>query len=49
MNKKQETKNKSAKVEFQNKLFYGDNLGVLRSLKHIKEDSIDLCYIDSPF
>ena len=30
-----------------NKLYYGDNLNVLR--KYIKEDSIDLCYIDPPF
>ena len=31
----------------QNKLFYGDNLEVLR--KYIKDESIDLCYIDPPF
>lgn len=30
-----------------NKLFYGDNLEVLRS--KIKDESIDLCYIDPPF
>ncbi len=30
-----------------NKLYYGDNLEVLR--KYIKDDSIDLCYIDPPF
>ncbi|MCX6351222.1 MAG: DNA methyltransferase, partial [Bacteroidetes bacterium] len=30
-----------------NKLFYGDNLDVLRN--YIKDDSIDLCYIDPPF
>jgi len=30
-----------------NKLFYGDNLEVLR--KYIKDDSIDFCYIDPPF
>lgn len=29
------------------KLFYGDNLNILR--KYIKDDSIDLCYIDPPF
>lgn len=29
------------------KLFYGDNLEVLR--KYIKDDNIDLCYIDPPF
>jgi site-specific DNA-methyltransferase (adenine-specific) len=28
-------------------LFYGDNLDVLR--KHIKDETIDLCYIDPPF
>ena len=31
----------------QNKLFYGDNLDVLR--KYIKDETIDLCYIDPPF
>src|SRR5579863_273947 len=30
-----------------NFLFYGDNLEVLR--KHIKEETVDLCYIDPPF
>jgi len=30
-----------------NKLFYGDNLEVLR--RHIKDESVDLCYIDPPF
>ncbi|HEY5231914.1 MAG TPA: DNA methyltransferase [Verrucomicrobiae bacterium] len=30
-----------------NKLFYGDNLEVLRS--KIKDESVDLCYIDPPF
>ena len=30
-----------------NKLFYGDNLDVLR--RHIKDESVDLCYIDPPF
>jgi DNA modification methylase len=30
-----------------NRLFYGDNLDVLR--KHVKDESIDLCYIDPPF
>ena len=29
------------------KLYYGDNLEVLR--RYIKDDSIDLCYIDPPF
>lgn len=31
----------------QNQLFYGDNLEVLR--KYIKDESVDLCYIDPPF
>ena len=31
----------------QNKLFYGDNLDVLR--RYIKDETIDLCYIDPPF
>ncbi|MDR0927394.1 MAG: restriction endonuclease [Ignavibacteria bacterium] len=31
----------------QNQLYYGDNLDVLR--KNIKDESIDLCYIDPPF
>jgi DNA modification methylase len=31
-----------------NTLYYGDNLDVLRS-KHIKDETIDLCYIDPPF
>jgi len=30
-----------------NKLFYGDNLDVLR--KYVKDESVDLCYIDPPF
>jgi len=30
-----------------NKLFYGDNLEILRS--QIPEESVDLCYIDPPF
>jgi DNA modification methylase len=30
-----------------NKLFYGDNLQILR--KYIQDESIDLCYIDPPF
>lgn len=30
-----------------NKLYYGDNLDVLR--KYIKDETIDLCYIDPPF
>ncbi|MBU1631387.1 MAG: site-specific DNA-methyltransferase, partial [Candidatus Omnitrophica bacterium] len=34
-------------MEFKNKLYYGDNLEILR--KKIKDNSIDLCYIDPPF
>ncbi len=30
-----------------NKLFYGDNLQVLR--RNVKDESVDLCYIDPPF
>lgn len=30
-----------------NQLFYGDNLQVLR--KHIKDETVDICYIDPPF
>ena len=30
-----------------NQLFYGDNLDVLR--KHIRDETVDLCYIDPPF
>lgn len=30
-----------------NQLFYGDNLDVLR--KYIKDETVDLCYIDPPF
>jgi len=30
-----------------NQLFYGDNLEVLAT--HIKDDTVDLCYIDPPF
>jgi len=31
----------------ENKLFYGDNLDVLR--KKIRAETVDLCYIDPPF
>jgi adenine specific DNA methylase Mod len=30
-----------------NKLYYGDNLDVLR--KHIADESVDLVYLDPPF
>jgi len=38
---------KSKNKEAQNKLYYGDNIEVLR--KYIRDESIDLCYIDPPF
>lgn len=53
MAKKQTTKgekNNTPKIEHKNKsnkLFYGDNLEVLR--KYIKDESVDFCYIDPPF
>ena len=31
----------------QNRLYYGDNLEILRT--KIRDESIDLCYIDPPF
>jgi site-specific DNA-methyltransferase (adenine-specific) len=30
-----------------NKLFYGDNLDVLR--KYVRDETVDVCYIDQPF
>ncbi len=30
-------------------LFYGDNLDILRNRKYLKDESVDLCYIDPPF
>ena len=30
-----------------NKLYYGDNLDVMR--KFIRDETVDLCYIDPPF
>ena len=32
---------------WKNKLFYGDNLDSLR--KHVRDETVDLCYIDPPF
>lgn len=34
-------------MDSRNKLFYGDNLEILQ--KYIKDESVDLCYIDPPF
>jgi len=36
-----------AKLTNDNKLFYGDNLDILR--RKIKDETVDLCYIDPPF
>lgn len=35
------------KHHFDNRLYYGDNLEILK--KYIKDETIDLCYIDPPF
>lgn len=32
-----------------NKLFYGDNLDVLRDEEHFPKESVDLIYLDPPF
>ncbi|MCA8834621.1 MAG: restriction endonuclease [Proteobacteria bacterium] len=37
----------ATKTDWINKLYYGDNLDVLR--KHIADDSVDLIYLDPPF
>lgn len=44
--KKQNAKQQIPTAE-KNKLYYGDNLEILK--KYIKDDSVDLCYIDPPF
>src|ERR1700745_766440 len=47
-NKQQQTRNKKqATDKLPNKLYYGDNLDILRH--KIKDETIDLCYIDPPF
>ena len=33
--------------EWQNKLYFGDNLEILRD--HVGEESVDLVYLDPPF
>ncbi len=33
--------------DWKNKLYYGDNLDTLR--KYIRDETVDLCYIDPPF
>jgi DNA modification methylase len=32
-----------------NRLFYGDNLGILRDQKHFPDECVDLIYLDPPF
>jgi DNA modification methylase len=32
-----------------NKLFYGDNLDILRNKRFVPDETVDLCYIDPPF
>ena len=32
-----------------NKLYYGDNLDVLRSREYFPDDGVDLIYLDPPF
>jgi DNA modification methylase len=44
---KRSQKKKSPPSSSLNQLYYGDNLEVLR--KYIKDESVDLCYIDPPF
>ena len=39
--------NEDKPTTYPNKLYYGDNLEILR--KYIKDESVDLCYIDPPF
>lgn len=34
-------------MKLYNHLFYGDNLGVLRT--HVPDESVDLIYLDPPF
>jgi adenine specific DNA methylase Mod len=34
---------------FENRLFYGDNLRILRTPGYIREESVDLVYLDPPF
>ena len=36
-----------AEIEAMNRLYYGDNLDILRN--RIASESVDLCYIDPPF
>jgi DNA modification methylase len=36
-------------LPLKNALYYGDNLELLRNPKFVRDESIDLCYIDPPF
>jgi DNA modification methylase len=38
-----------APAMLRNALYYGDNLELLRNPKFIRDESVDLCYIDPPF
>jgi DNA modification methylase len=40
---------KTAILPMKNALYYGDNLDLLRNQKYVRDESIDLCYIDPPF
>jgi len=37
----------SAQMDWKNKLYFGDNLGILR--EHVAAESMDLIYLDPPF
>ena len=32
-----------------NRLYYGDNLDILRNLEHFPDECVDLIYLDPPF
>lgn len=32
-----------------NRLYYGDNLDILRDQRKVRDESVDMCYIDPPF
>ncbi|MCL5006014.1 MAG: hypothetical protein M1404_05730 [Acidobacteria bacterium] len=34
-------------MDWKNKLYFGDNLGILR--EHVATESVDLIYLDPPF
>ena len=38
-----------AKSNFKNRLYYGDNLDILRSREYFPNESVDLIYLDPPF